>query len=87
MLPPGIRARVEKDSWPVPPIFEILRGIGSIDEKDMYGTFNMGIGMALVVENGSENEIAHYFNVEKKHPYKLHIIGELAEGEPGVELC
>lgn len=87
MLPPGIKARIDKGAWPVPPIFDILRSIGNIKERDMFGIFNMGIGMVLVVDNGSESEILHYFNVEKKYSYQLHIIGELCEGEPGVELC
>jgi phosphoribosylformylglycinamidine cyclo-ligase len=48
-LPPGLGARVDLGSWPVPPVFGLLAEASGADEDDLYGTFNMGIGMILVV--------------------------------------
>ena len=51
MLPEGIVARVNKDSYPVLPIFRLMQKKGEIDEKIMYNTFNMGIGMVLALDS------------------------------------
>ena len=50
MLPDGVRAVVEKDSYPIPPIFKMLAVDGDIEEQMMYNTFNMGLGMVLAVD-------------------------------------
>jgi phosphoribosylformylglycinamidine cyclo-ligase len=49
-LPEGLGARLNKAAWPVPPIFELIRTRGRIADDEMYGTFNMGLGMILVVD-------------------------------------
>jgi len=49
-LPEGLAARLEKDAWDVPPIFERIRARGRVSEDEMWGTFNMGLGMILVVD-------------------------------------
>ncbi|MCL2718889.1 MAG: phosphoribosylformylglycinamidine cyclo-ligase [Lachnospiraceae bacterium] len=49
MLPKGTGAEIEKDSYPVPPIFELIKEAGDISEKMMYNTYNMGLGMVLAV--------------------------------------
>ena len=49
MLPDGIVAKVGKDSYPIPPIFDLIRETGKIEEQMMYNTFNMGIGLCLAV--------------------------------------
>ncbi len=48
VLPDGLAARLHKDSWPVPPVFEVIRKVGEVDEAEMFRTFNMGVGMVLV---------------------------------------
>ncbi len=48
-LPPGLGARIELGSWPVPPVFGLVAEAADASRDDMYGTFNMGVGMALVV--------------------------------------
>ena len=50
MLPDGVTAVVDKDSYPVPPIFKLLQKTGNLEEKMMYNTYNMGIGMVLAVD-------------------------------------
>lgn len=49
ILPKGCRARLHRGAWPVPPIFQVLRSMGKVDEEELYRVFNMGIGLALVV--------------------------------------
>lgn len=55
MLPEGVRAVVKKDRYPLPPIFSLLREKGGLDEKMMYNTYNMGLGMILAVDAGDLN--------------------------------
>jgi phosphoribosylaminoimidazole synthetase len=49
VLPPGIQAVVETDAWQVPPIFDLIGRLGQITRKEMYRTFNMGVGMVFIV--------------------------------------
>src|SRR6185437_15276511 len=48
ILPEGTAVKIEKDSWTIPPLFELLRRLGNVSESEMYRTFNMGIGMVIV---------------------------------------
>jgi phosphoribosylformylglycinamidine cyclo-ligase len=56
-LPPGLGARIELGSWLVPPIFTLVADAAGASHDDMYGTFNMGIGMALVVAPGAASAV------------------------------
>ena len=49
-LPEGLAARLDRGAWPVPPIFEKIRRRGRVSDDEMWGTFNMGLGMILVVD-------------------------------------
>jgi phosphoribosylformylglycinamidine cyclo-ligase len=49
VLPKGVRARITRKSWPVPPIFDVIARLGQVDRDEMYRVFNMGIGLILVV--------------------------------------
>jgi phosphoribosylformylglycinamidine cyclo-ligase len=49
VLPPGVRARVERSSWKRPPIFELIQRSGNVADEEMWKTFNMGIGLVAVV--------------------------------------
>jgi len=53
VMPPGLGARIRKDAWIRPPIFELIAKSGQIDDKEMFSTFNMGIGMMLVVDRAA----------------------------------
>jgi len=57
ILPQNLKAVIKKGSWPVNYIFDIVQELGNVDEKEMYNTFNMGIGMVIAVENGLTQDI------------------------------
>ena len=87
MIPSGYRAKIVKNSWPIPPIFDLLKNAGNVEEKDMFNTFNMGIGMILAVKNELADDVVSYINTELKPSYESYVIGEIIKGESGIELC
>ena len=84
MLQKGHCAKISKASLPTRPIFEILQKTGNIPEHDMYNTFNMGIGLCLDVPSEQADEAVRILNSNGE---KAHIIGEIVNGDGGVELC
>ena len=83
MLPDGLKAVVHKGSWEVLPIFDIMQEKGNIPEDDMYNTFNMGIGMIVAVDADKADAAVKCLTEAGE---KATVIGELAEGEKGVEI-
>lgn len=83
MLPEGLKAVINKGSWDILPIFDVLQEKGNIPEMDMYNTFNMGIGMIVAVDADKADAAV---KVLEEAGEKAYIIGELAEGEKGVEI-
>lgn len=84
MLKDGVRAVVHKDSYEVPPIFKLLQEKGGIDEKVMYNTYNMGIGMIAAVAKEDAARTMEALREAGETPY---VIGEVEAGEKGVTLC
>lgn len=84
MLPEGRCAVIKKDSFEVPPIFGMLAREGGVEEKVMYNTYNMGIGMVLAV---SSQEADQTIEVMKQAGERAYFIGEVTDGEKGVTLC
>ena len=84
MLKEGIYAVVEKDSYPVPPIFAKLAKEGHIEEQMMYNTFNMGLGMVLAVDPADVEKTMEAARAAGDTPY---VVGRIEEGEKGVTLC
>ena len=84
MLKDGVRAVIRKDSYPVPPIFPMMAKKGEIDEKIMYNTFNMGIGMIVAVAPEDVEETMAAMKEPGETPY---VIGSLEAGEKGVTVC
>ena len=83
MLPENLKAVVKKDSFEILPIFKLLQETGNIPERDMFNTFNMGIGMiAAVPQCDAEKAV----KVLTEMGEKAYIIGTVEEGENGVEL-
>ena len=84
MLIEGTHAVVEKDSYPVPPIFDLLAKEGQIEEQMMYNTFNMGLGMVLAIDP-AEKEKA--LEILKEADESAYVVGKIEAGEKGVTLC
>ena len=84
MLPEGVRAVVKKDSYEVPALFRLLAKEGNIEEKMMYNTYNMGIGMVLALDPADVTKAAEALKAAGETSY---VIGSVTDGEKGVDLC
>ena len=84
MLVDGVQAVIKKDSYPVPPIFAMMQKKGEIEEKIMYNTFNMGIGMVVAVDAADVEKAMEAMKAAGDTPY---VIGSIEAGEKGVTLC
>ena len=84
MLKEGTHAVVEKDSYPIPPIFAKLAKEGEIEEQMMYNTFNMGLGMVLAVDPADVDKTMEAIKAAGDTPY---VVGKITDGEKGVTLC
>ncbi|MFR1052715.1 MAG: AIR synthase-related protein, partial [Lachnospirales bacterium] len=83
-LPDGLRARIDRSAVRVPPLFDLIAREGDIPERDMFNTFNMGAGMALVVPAADADRALALLRAEGEDAYPM---GEIVAGEKGVELC
>ena len=84
MLPEGVCALIRKDSYEIPPIFGLLQEKGGIEEKMMYNTYNMGLGMVLAVDAADAEKAMEAL---EKAGEKAYIVGAVEAGEKGVRLC
>lgn len=83
ILPEGKTAEIDVSKWKVPPIFKFLQREGEIEFKEMYRTFNMGIGMVIIVPKNEINSIERYLKRKKE---KFYTIGEIKKGRKEVKL-
>ena len=83
-IPQGLCARVEKSSVKVLPIFDLIQRLGSIPERDMFNTFNMGVGMSLTVSRDSADKALEAL---KEQGVEAYVIGEIVSGEEKIALC
>ncbi len=81
MLPDGISAKIKQGSFPIPPIFNLIQKEGNIPERDMYNTFNMGVGMAVVVDSADADKA---IEILKENGEDAFVIGKTVEGTVGV---
>ncbi|MDO5136447.1 MAG: phosphoribosylformylglycinamidine cyclo-ligase [Eubacteriales bacterium] len=84
MLREGTQAVIRKDSYPVLPIFHLLARTGQIQEKMMYNTYNMGLGMILAVAERDVEKTMEAITAAGETPY---VVGHIQAGEKGVTLC
>ena len=84
MLPEGVRAVVKKDSYEVPPIFELMRRTGNLEEKMMYNTYNMGLGMVLAIDPADVDKTIAALEAAGE---KAYVVGHVEQGEKGVTVC
>ena len=82
-IPDGFMARVNKSAFPVPDIFRYLQETGNIPERDMYNTFNMGIGMTCTVAPDKADEAVR---ILEENGIKAYCIGEIVKGDEGIEI-
>lgn len=83
ILPAGTAVKIEKGSWPVLPIFELLQKLGNVSEREMYRTFNMGVGMVIICARANIDPIKSHF---KERGDECYQIGEVVEGNGEVLL-
>lgn len=83
MLPEGVSARVQKESYPIPPIFGLLQKTGNLEEKMMYNTYNMGLGMVLAVDKADADRTVEALKAAGEQAY---IVGDVAAGNREVIL-
>ena len=83
MLPEGVRALIDIGKIPKHPIFDILAQKGSIPERDMYNTFNMGLGLVIAVSAGKSDAV---IDALRSHGEAAMYIGQCEKGEKGVDL-
>ena len=82
ILPTGTQAVVRLGTWPVFPIFELIARLGRVPESDMLRTFNMGIGMMLIV---AKRKLARVMTLLARQREKFWIMGEIQRGNHGVK--
>ncbi len=82
-LPKGLCARIEKAAVKTQPIFRLISKTGNVPEKDMFNTFNMGVGMCLTVPKAQADKAVEILRAQGEDAY---VIGEVAKGEDGVLL-
>jgi phosphoribosylformylglycinamidine cyclo-ligase len=83
ILPDNVNVRINKSAWTVPNIFKLVQLKGGIEDKEMYHTFNMGVGMVLIVEAASARAIIAKLSELK---LKSWIVGEVIKGRKEVEI-
>lgn len=74
VLPKGCKALINRGSWKIPPIFPMLQRMGEISDEEMYRTFNMGIGLVVIINENNVSDILHHFKAVGEEVY---IIGEV----------
>ena len=84
MLPKDCYAKIQLGTWPVHPIFNVMQALGDIKQEAMYNTFNMGIGMIVAL---APSEVDQAIKALESIGEKAYVIGEVKQGQSGVELC
>ena len=83
VIPDGLAVSIIKGSWPLPRIFRLIQAKGQVGEREMYRTFNMGVGMAVVVAAGDATRTVRMF---ERLGQKAYLIGELRRGKKEVQI-
>ncbi|TQX74285.1 phosphoribosylformylglycinamidine cyclo-ligase, partial [Clostridioides difficile] len=98
VIPKGLGLDINKKSWEKPPIFKMIEGFNAVDERELHKSFNMGIGLVLIVDKENADDVVNFINnrendnaayVDKKYSElledKAYIIGEVVDSHEGVE--
>ena len=99
VIPEGLGLNIKTGSWEKPPIFEMIENLEMVDKRELHKSFNMGIGLVLVVNKEEASDIVDYINnreadeidVDEKYAElmkdKAYVVGEVVDTHEGVELC
>src|SRR6185503_14797539 len=82
ILPEGSAVEIDKDSWPVLPIFKLMQAIGNVSEAEMYRTFNMGVGMVIVTSSDNRTNVES----QLRDQGPVYQIGRITEGHREVSI-
>ena len=83
-IPKGLGAKINKEDIRILPVFRLIAKRGNISERDMFNTFNMGVGMSIVVD---KNDVETALSVLKENGEDAYVIGEIIESDEGVKIC
>ncbi len=83
-IPKGFGAKIDKNALEILPIFSLLQKTGNIPERDMFNTFNMGVGMSVVVD---KNDADKAVEILKANGEDAYIMGEIVKSDEGVTIC
>ena len=83
MMTDGLTARIDLKTFPKLPIFDLIQRKGDIPERDMYNTFNMGLGMILALPAAQAEQALSLLTEAGE---KAYLVGQVVEGNSGVEL-
>ncbi len=83
-IPSGFTAKIDEKALRILPIFKLLQSAGSVPTRDMFNTYNMGVGMSITV---SKNDADKALSILREKGEDAYIIGEIAKGEEGVVIC
>mgnify|MGYP005778941435 FL=1 len=81
MMRPGCTAKVERAAVPVRPIFDLIQKTGNIPQRDMFNTFNMGVGMCMAVSKETADAAVRALNSAGERAF---VLGEVTTGDEGV---
>ncbi len=85
VVPKGCKVIIHKGTWPILPIFKALQEGGRVSEEEMFRTFNMGIGLVLIVPSSRAAQITDRLKKLKEKPYRIGEIAEAGRGERPIE--
>ncbi len=83
-IPEGLSAKIDRSAVKVLPIFELIAKTGNIPERDMFNTFNMGVGMSIILDKKDADKALEILKANGEDAY---VIGEVVEGDEGVIIC
>jgi phosphoribosylformylglycinamidine cyclo-ligase len=83
-IPDNLTAKIEKKSVKIPPIFDLISKAGKVSERDMFNTFNMGVGMSVTVPKDEADKALEILRANGEQPY---IIGEIIESDEKIVIC
>ena len=83
-VPNGLCAKIDRSAVKVLPIFDLIAKVGNIPERDMFNTYNMGVGMSVVVPS---DQVQTALEILKAQGEDAYVIGEIIEGEEKIVIC